>query len=343
MAEIKIGEYDINKDNCFIIAEAGSNHDNDFEKAKRLIDAAAEAGVDAIKFQTFKADKHYSKKTPKFEYLDEKPYELIKKLELNREWQKGLKEYCNKKGLYFLSSPCDKEAIDQLDEIGVKAFKLSSFDMVDLDLLEYMAKKGKPVIVSTGLADYEDVFDVVKVMKKVGNDQLIFLQCTSLYPAPPELSNLASMEVIEKMFGYPTGYSDHTLGIHIPTAAAALGAVVIEKHFTLNKEDEGPDHKFAIEPDELKELVTGVRETKKAIGNGYKLGPRKEEMDMYEKGRRSIMAAKDLKAGTKITEENIVNKRPGYGIKPKYKKFIIGKKINTDLEEDSWITWDMIG
>lgn len=343
MQNIRIGEHEIGNDKkCFIIAEAGSNHNNDFDKALKLIDVAVEAGADAVKFQTFKADKHYSKKTPDFDYLEESPYELIKKLELNRNWQKDLKKHCDKKGISFLSSPCDKEAIDQLDNLGVEAFKMGSFDIVDLELLKYMAKKGKPVIVSTGLANYEDILDVVETMKKAENEQLILLQCTSLYPAPANLSNLKGMKVIKDMFGYPTGYSDHTLGIHIPVAAVARGASVIEKHFTLDKNAEGPDHNFALEPDELKKMVNNIRETEKAIGNGYKLGPREEEMDMYKKGRRSIIANVDIKKGTKLTKDKLVIKRPGYGIKPKHLQHVLGMKVKCNIEAESWITWAML-
>ncbi len=343
MQNVKIGKHTIGPgERCFIIAEAGSNHNNNFSMALKLIDAAAEAGVDAIKFQTFKAENHYSKKTPDFTYLKENTFELIKKLELPRVWQKDLKEYCDSKNIMFMSSPCDAEAIDQLDELGVEAFKISSFDMVDLKLLEYMGKKNKPVLVSTGLADYEEILDVTKVMDKVGNNQLIFLQCTSLYPAPPELSNLRSMETIEKSFGYPCGYSDHTLGLHIPFAAVAMGAKVIEKHFTLDRNDIGPDHKFAIEPQELGELVRGIREIETAIGDGRKLGPREPEKEMHTKARRSIIAKSNIKKGTKLTLGMLVIKRPGYGIKPKYVDLIVGKEVNCDIEAESWITWDMI-
>lgn len=343
MSFLKIGDCKVGKGYpCFIIAEVGSNHNNDFDTALRLIDAAADTGADAVKFQTFKAEKHYSKKTPTFKYLNSSTYELIKKLELPREWQKKLKEYCDKKKIIFLSSPCDTEAVDQLFELDVQAYKISSFDMVDLGLLEYMAKKGKPVIVSTGMADYEEISDVFKTMKKVNNDQLILLQCTSLYPAPPELSNLSSMNTMENMYGCICGYSDHTVGIHIPIAAVALGAKVIEKHFTLDKNSEGPDHKFAIEPHELKELVKGIRDIEKAIGNGYKLGPSELEEEMYIKGRRSIIAVENITKGEKITLDKITIKRPGYGIKPKYIQHIIGKTANCDIESDSWITWNML-
>lgn len=343
MIQVNIGRHQIGQGQpCFIIAEIGSNHNNDFATALKLIDAAKEAGADAVKFQTFKADKHYSTKTPDFTYLKENTYQLIKKLELPREWQKELKQYCDSIGVVFLSSPCDEEAIDQLDELGMEAFKIASFDMVDLHLLEYMAKKNKPVIVSTGMADYEDILDAVKVMQNANNNKLIFLQCTSLYPAPPELSNLKSMQVIENMFGYPCGYSDHTLGNHISVAAVALGAKVIEKHFTLDKNAQGPDHKFAIEPHEFKALIQSIRDVEEAIGTGYKLGPAEAEKEMHLKGRRSIMAAAKIQAGTIITKEMLTIKRPGYGIKPKYFELLIGREAKNDIDADSWITWDLI-
>lgn len=328
---------------CFIIAEIGSNHNNDFTLAKNLIDAASEAGVDAVKFQTFKAQHHYSTLSPGFSYLGNcSIYDLIKKMELDRSWHAPLKEYAESKNLIFLSSPCDIEAIDELEKIGCFAYKVASFDITDLDLITSMAKTGKIIILSTGLANWMDIQHAVNACRSVGNNKVILLQCTSLYPAPVHLSNLRSIQTMRKVFGLLTGYSDHTEGDHTCLAAVTMGACVIEKHFTLDKTLPGPDHPFAMEPGPLKEMVKRIRDIESAIGDGMKTGPRPEEQEMFEKGRRSLHARCYISKDQVITQDMIVTKRPGFGIEPYMKDIIIGRIAKTDIAEDQWITWEMI-
>lgn len=331
----------------YIIAEAGSNHNQDFEMAKTLINAAAEAGADAIKFQTFKAKNHYSRYTPDFTYLKEQghyqsTYELIHSLEINRDWHIQLMEYAQKCGITFFSSPCDAEAIDQLWQLGVAAFKVASFDLPDVCLIRHMAKYGKPVILSTGMANYTDIQAALQMCYDEGNGKVILLQCTSLYPAPANLSNLSAMITMRQAFGCQVGYSDHTVGDHIAIAAVALGACMIEKHFTLDRKLKGPDHGFSIEPDELAQMIRKIREIESAIGDGVKNGPRQEELEMYQKGRRSLHVRHAVAAGDAVSWENICIKRPGYGIAPLFLEKVAGMIAKKDIPGDHWITWEDI-
>lgn len=340
--KIKVGNRIIGEgEPCFIIAEAGSNHNGKLSQAKELIDVAVEAGADAVKFQIYSAETLYSKKTPKFSSYKKDPWHLIKEIETPREWIPELKEYCDKKGIIFFATPFDFNAVDELDPY-VYLFKVASFEIVDLPLIEYIAKKGKPTIISTGLANMEEIEDAYTTYTKTGNDKLTFLQCASVYPAKPEIMNLRSMETISRAFNVITGLSDHTLGIHISVAAVAMGAKIIEKHFTLSRKLKGPDHPFAIEPTELKEMVRQIRDVEEALGDGKKLGPKPEELENFEKARRSTHAKVNIPKGTKITKNMLMIKRPGYGIKPKFIDIIVGKEAKRDIEEDEWITWEMI-
>ncbi len=328
---------------CYVIAEIGSNHNHDFDQARRLIDAAADAGVDAVKFQTFRASAHYSRKAPGFTYLDgQDTYGLIESLELDRDWHAPLKAHAESAGLHFLSSPCDADAVRELAELGVVAHKVASFDLPDLELIRQIAETGKAVILSTGMADWMDMQRAVQTCRDSGNEQLILLQCTSLYPAPAELSNLRAMAAMRAAFGTLTGYSDHTLGDHVPLAAVALGACVIEKHFTLDRGLPGPDHAFAIEPDELGAMMRKLREVEDALGDGAKAGPREAEQEMFDKGRRSLHARVAIPAGTRITAEMLCSKRPGYGIPPHLKAQLVGRTARQDIEPDDWVTWEMV-
>jgi len=333
-------------DNCptFIIAEIGSNHNQDYDLALKHIDAAADAGVDAVKFQTFKAIHHVSTFAEMPEYLPDynNIHQLIKTLELKRSWQKPLKKYAESKGLIFFSSPCDNDAVDGLEELDVPAHKVASFDLPDLDLIRYIAKTGKPILLSTGMADWMEIQRAVDVCREEGNENIILFQCTSLYPAPSGLSNLKSMAHMSKLFKVITGYSDHTLGDLIPITAVAMGAAIIEKHFTLDRSLPGPDHSFAMQPNEMKIMVDKIRQVEAAIGDGAKAGPRAEELDMYAKARRSIHAKIDIKAGDIITKEMLVTKRPGHGIEPFRKNEVIGTTARIDIAKDHWIDWSMI-
>jgi len=343
MKTVKIGDKVIGGDNpCYIIAEAGSNHNGSFEQAKKLIDAAVEAGADAVKFQIFKAENLYSKYTPEFSYLKgENVYELIKNIETPREWIKELIKHCKGKNIDFLASAFDFEAVDLLDKY-VPAFKIASFEITDLELIKYAAEKGKPMIISTGMANLSEIEDAINAIKSVGNENIILLHCNSLYPTPVEIVNLRAIETMKNAFKLPVGFSDHTLGIHIPIAAVAMGACMIEKHFTLDRSLLGPDHSFALEPDELNAMVRCIREVEKVKGNGIKEKSELESEEMYVKARRSIHAKVDIPKGTKITRDMLIIKRPGYGIKPKFIDIVIGREAKKDIKEDEWITWDMV-
>jgi len=340
---VKIGEKEVGNHNpCYIIAEAGSNHNGDFKTAKKLIDVAVEAGADAVKFQIFKAEKLYSKKTPDFDYLEEKDtYDLIKDIETPRNWIEDLADYCDKKGIDFLASPFDYEAIDLLEPY-VPAYKIASFEIVDLELIEYAAEKSKPMIISTGMANLSEIEDAVNTVKSTGNEDIILLHCNSVYPAPPDVVNLRAMGTMKKAFKFPTGFSDHTLDIHIPVAAVARGAFVIEKHFTLDREMEGPDHSFAQEPDDLKKMIQNIRDVEEALGDGIKEKSEKESEEMYKKGRRSIHASINIPKNKEISRDMLNIKRPGYGIKPKHIEKVVGRKAKRDIKEEEWITWNMI-
>jgi len=343
MKKVKIGNKLIGEgEPCFIIAEIGSNHNGNLDTAKRLIDIAVESGADAVKFQIFRAENLYSKYTPEFSYLEgQNVYELIKRIETPREWIKGLAEYCRKKGIIFLATPSDFEAVDILNKY-VPAFKIASFEIVDLEHIRYIAEKGKPIIISTGMANLGEIEDAIRVAKSVGNEDIILLHCNSLYPTPVEVVNLKAIETMKTAFKVPVGFSDHTLGIHISIAAVAMGACVIEKHFTLSRKMKGPDHFFSLNPKELKEMIRCVREVEKAKGNGVKEKSSLENKEMYVKARRSIHAKTNISKGTKITRDMLIIKRPGYGIKPKFIDLVIGRKVNRDIKADEWITWEMI-
>jgi len=330
---------------CYVIAEAGANHNRDLGLAKELIDVAADAGADAVKFQTYSGQSLYSSKTPQFDYLkdDRSPQEILESVALPREWQPLLAEHAAARDIHFFSSPFDHLAVDQLAELGVPALKIASFEIVDLPLIRKAASVGVPIILSTGMAVYGEVEDALGAVAEAGNEQVALLRCASVYPAPPEIMNLRSMATMRSAFGVPVGLSDHTEGIAVPTGAAALGMDLLEKHFTLSRQMEGPDHPFAIEPDELKALVSAVRKVEAAMGNGRLEGPSEaEKKEMFTLGRRSLIAATDIPEGTEITREMVTIKRPGYGIPPKDLELLIGRIARTAIEEDDILTWEMV-
>jgi len=331
---------------CFVIAEAGANHNRDLSMAKELIAVAAEAQADAVKFQTYSAETLYSRHTPRFTYLesvtDKSTWELIKEIELPREWHAELAAEAGKRGLLFMSTPFDHRAVDELDAVGVPAFKIASYEIVDLPLIGHAATKGKPMILSTGLASYEDIDDAIAACHAAGNEEIVLLQCASLYPAPPEVMNLRAIETLRRAFGTLVGLSDHSLGIHMASAARALGASVIEKHYTLSRTLRGPDHPFAVEPGELREMVRHVREVEVALGDGRKRGPHVKEREMYEKARRSVVALRPIPVGQRIERDMLTIKRPGFGIRPKHIDLVVGRVAKVDIDEDAVITWDMV-
>lgn len=330
------------QDPCYIIAEIGSNHNGNFDQACEMIEKAAKAGVDAVKFQTFKASNHYSKKTPKISLYKEDIYTLIEKLEIDRTWHAKLSKVCAQNNLDFLDSPCDSEAVALAVSVDMPILKVASFDMVDIRLIDEISKTGKSVMFSAGMSTLSEIQTAVNICRANNNNNLIILQCTSIYPAPVSLSNLKAMQTIEKAFDVITGYSDHTLGDHIACAAVAMGASVIEKHYTLDRTMSGPDHAFAIEPIELKNMVDKIRDIEGAKGDGMKNGPREEEMEFYKNARRSILAARDIVIGGIIQKEDLIIKRPGYGIHPSMISLVIGRTAKQNIEADSPITWEMI-
>lgn len=326
---------------CYIMVDVAANHNGDIDTAKELIRKAAEAGADAVKFQTYRAEDLYSKKTPQFSRDPMRPYDLIKKVQHPREWIPELFEYAKSCDIDFLSSPFDCDAVDLLDRTGVGLFKVASLEIVDLRFINYIAAKGKPVILSTGMASLEEIEEAIEAARSTGNNNIALLHCNTCYPSPVHIVNLKAMETLRNTFGLPTGFSDHTLGWHIPIAAVSLGACVIEKHFTLSRKQEGPDHCFSIEPEELKLMVRQIRDIENAMGDGVKkFFP--EESENFEKGRRSIIARTDIPKGTIITESMLTVKRPGYGIKPKYFDDVIGRTASVDIYEDDILVWDML-
>lgn len=315
------------QDPCFIIAEAGSNHNRDFKTAKKLIDAAYKAGVDAVKFQTYSAGALYQK--------EKKAFDMLKKIELPMHWHKLLADYAQKKGLIFLSTPFYKGAIDQLNPI-VPAFKWASPEIIDRPLLEYAAKKGKPLIISTAFYGLKEVEDALKWVKSANNKQVAIMHCTGEYPAPYREVNLKAIRTLKK-FKVPVGFSDHTMDIVVPAAAVAMGAKLIEKHFTLNRKMTGPDHPFALEPNELKEMVKNIRNVEKSLGSGVKKPSRGEEQT-ERVIRRGIVAAEPIKKGQKITINKMTTKRVGAGaILPADFYKIIGKKAKKNIKPDGII------
>lgn len=330
---------------CYVIAEAGANHNRDLGIALELIDAAAAAGADAVKFQTYTGTDLYSSRTPRFEYLkdDRSPQELLDAIALPREWHRQLAEHAVARGIHFFSSPFDRAAVDELAALGVPAMKIASFELVDLGLIAYAAATGIPIIMSTGMATYGEIEDALGAVAGAGNPHVALLRCASLYPAPPEIMNLRAMATMRRAFGVPVGLSDHTTGIATATGAAALGMDVLEKHFTLDRGLEGPDHPFALEPGELTALIAAVREVETAMGNGRLTGPSDLEAgEMYRNARRSVVAAVEIPAGTTITAEMLTVKRPGYGIAPKHLELVVGRVAKVDVPFDEIVTWDMV-
>lgn len=325
---------------CYVIMDVAANHNCDLDTALKLIEEAAKSGADAVKFQTYTAEGLYSKNTPQFSRDKEKPYDLIKKVQHPRSWLPILAEHAKKCGIDFLSTPFDHEAVDLLDELDVAFYKIASAELVDLRLIEYTASKMRPIVISTGMASLGEIEEAIAAIVKTGNKDVAILQCTTKYPSPPEIINLNAMDTMKSAFKRPVGFSDHSLGWHIALAAVSKGACMIEKHFTLDSSQEGPDHSFAIEPEQLKQMVSQIRDIELAMGNGVK-HVNQEEMESYVKGRRGLIAKVDIPKGTKITDEMIIIKRPGYGIKPNQLDILIGMEAKTDIGVDTILTWDM--
>lgn len=328
----------------FIIAEAGVNHNGSIELAKKLIDVASESGADAVKFQTFKAEKLVSKSTQKADYqkqttdTKESQFDMIKKLELDMDTHKELMSYCKTKNIMFLSTPFEHDSIELLNDLGLEIFKIPSGEITNLPYLRHIGKLNKKVILSTGMADIGEIEDALDILTQSGTkkEDISVLHANTMYPTPMEDVNLKAMVTIGNSFDISYGYSDHTLGIEVPTAAVAMGASCIEKHFTLDKTMDGPDHKASLEPDELKTMVKAIRNIELALGSSIKK-PTKSETPNMQIARKSIVAKIDIKKGEILTEENITIKRPGHGISPMQWDEIVGSTASKDYKEDELI------
>jgi N,N'-diacetyllegionaminate synthase len=328
----------------FIIAEAGVNHNGSLELAKKLIDVAVEAAADAVKFQTFKADKLVSKHAQKADYqkqttsTDEFQYEMIKKLELDENAHRVLIDYCRNKGIMFLSTPFDHDSIDLLNSFQMAIFKIPSGEITNLPYLRHIGRLGKEVILSTGMANLDEVQDALEVLIKAGTskDKITVLHATTEYPCPINEVNLRAMQTINATFGVKVGYSDHTKGIEVPVAAVVMGACVIEKHFTLDRTMEGPDHKASLEPDELKSMVLAIRHIEQVLGDGVKR-PSNSEAKNLKVARKSIVALRDIKIGEIYSINNLTVKRPGNGISPMRWDEVIGYRAPRDFLADELI------
>jgi len=329
---------------CIIIAEAGVNHNGSLELAKKLIDAAVHAGVDFVKFQTFKPEKVIVANAPKAQYQivntgnAESQLEMIRKLQLSESDHFELVDYCEKKKIKFLSTAFDLDSIDLLVKLGVTIGKVPSGEINNVPYLRKMAKAFGEIILSTGMSTMEDISFALNILNESGisNDRIVVLHCNTEYPTPLQDVNLLAMHSIKNRFSVQVGYSDHTNGILVPVAAVALGAVVIEKHFTLDKTMDGPDHKASLEPGELKNMVSAIRDVEKVLGSEIK-SPSASEQGNISIARRSIVAATAIRKGEIFTEENLAVKRPGTGLSPVYWDQLIGKKSERDYQSDEFI------
>ena len=329
---------------CFIIAEAGSNHNGSMEQARRLIDVSVEAGADAVKFQLFRASKLYPKAAGKSDYLklDKSIYDVIAEMEMPYEWLPELAAYCQEQGIMFLSSVFDEESVDELDPY-VPAYKIASYEMTHLPLVRYIAGKGKPVIISTGTANLEEVDDTVSAFLETGNQDLMLMQCTAAYPAPVEALNLRAIETMRNFFQVPVGLSDHSRDpLTGPMAAVALGANLVEKHFTLSNRLPGPDHSFAVEPAELRCMVQKIREVELALGSGEKTA-QPVEAELHDFARRFIFSSELIRRGEVLTHQNLAVLRKGNlpaGLMPRELDRVIGKRAIHDIEPEKPLSED---
>lgn len=345
---IAIGERKVGRgEPCFIIGEAGVNHNGSFEMARELIDVAVDAGCDAVKFQTFKPEKVCAPLAPKALYqlettdVDESQLEMGKKLELPFDAFRELHRYSAEKGITFLSTPFDYDSADFLADLPVPAFKIPSGEITNLYFLEHIARKGRPLIVSTGMATLDEVALAIETIRATGNQEMVLLQCVSNYPADPSNMNLRAMRTLEDAFGVSVGLSDHSVGTEVAFAAVALDACVIEKHFTLSRELPGPDHHASLEPQDLKKLVEGIRKIEAALGDGIKR-PVAEEMDTAAVARRSLVAASFIPAGAALTVELLDILRPGTGLSPAMRSQVLGRRARHDIEAGTILSLDML-
>ena len=326
----------------YIIAEAGDNHNGDFNTALKLVDVAKRAGADCVKFQTFVTEEISSKYAEMAEYQkkntgkEESQFEMVKRLELSFDEFRKIKEYCDRVGIQFLSTPFDLKSVDFLNELGVPFFKIPSGEITNYPYLIKIAHTGKPVVMSTGMCEPDEILAAINVLEKNGSGEITLLHCNTEYPTPLKDVNLYAMRTMKKMFGKKVGYSDHTKGIEVPVAAVALGACVIEKHFTLDKNMPGPDHKASLEPDELGRMVKNIRNIEIALGDGVKRVSESERKNIAI-ARKSIVARRNIQEGEILTEENLAVKRPGTGINPMQWMEVLGTRAVRDFKEDELI------
>ncbi len=346
--EIRIGDKIISKTSpIFIIAEAGVNHNGNTELALRLVKEAAACGVDCIKFQTFKAEQAVTKSSPKAKYQlgttdkTESQLEMLKKVELTREDHVEVKKYAEEMGLIFLSTPSNFEDIDFLESINVPAYKVASCQIIEIPFLRKIAKTGKPIILSTGMATLAEVDSAIRTIYNKGNDKVILMQCTTNYPSRIEDANLRVLKTFQSTFDILVGYSDHTIGEEAAIASVALGAVVIEKHFTIDKHLPGPDHSSSMTPEELKALAKKIKRAQVSLGSALK-EPSEIEKENALNMRRSIVASRHIGKGEKFSSENVTFKRPASGLSPEFYDLIIGKKALKEISSDEIIRMNMI-
>jgi sialic acid synthase SpsE len=331
---------------AYLIAEAGSNHNRDLATAIALIDVAADSGADAVKFQTFRADALVARTshpiatlTDEFERFGKTVHQMFAEVEMPLEWLPRLRDHALERGIAFLSTPFDERSADLLAELGMPAYKVATYEIVHIPLLRHLARMGKPVLMSTGMASVGEIEEAMDAVRSEGNNQIALFHCPIGYPVRPENVNLAVIDTLRQTFGVPVGLSDHTLGIVIPVAAVARGAALIEKHYTLDASHPGPDHGFAIEPHALAALVKGVRDVERAIGDPRKRCLPSEQVH-YVRGRRSLFAAVDIQAGQPISRDMISVLRPGVGLAPKFLDTIVGRPARRNLRPFDPITWD---
>lgn len=346
--EVKIGSQLVGPGHrTYVIAEAGANHNRDLPTALRLIDVASEAGADAVKFQTYTAEGLYSRHTPTMSYLregglvseTETVWDLIKRVEIPWEWHKQLARHATDAGIHFLSTPFQESAVDVLEAIDVPAYKIASYEVTHLPLIERCARTGRPLLISTGMASLGDVERALDTAQAAGATEIVLLHCAINYPPRFEDLNLRAIPTMAAAFEVPIGWSDHTPGHTADVVAVALGACMVEKHFTLDRDQVGPDHPFALEPGELRAMVDAIRETEDSLGTGVKRMT-EAEAEMHRLGRRSLVAARELQAGHVLTAADIEIKRPGTGIPVHEMHAVIGRTLRTSVVEDEPLTWE---
>lgn len=332
----------------FVIAEMSGNHNQSLEKALAIVEAAAEAGADAVKLQTYTADtmtldiaeEKFFIDDPKSLWKGKSLYGLYEEASTPWEWHKPIFDRCHALGLVCFSTPYDETAVDFLEGLDVPCYKIASFEIVDLPLLSKIAKMGKPIIMSTGMASLGEIEEAVNTIRQSGGRELVLLKCTSAYPASPEEANLKTISHLSHAFSVPAGLSDHTLGIAVPVAAVSLGACVIEKHFTLSREDPGPDSAFSTEPHEFKEMIDAIRTVEKALGTvSYEITEQQIASRVF---RRSLFVVKDMKKGEQFVEENVRSIRPGYGLHTRYWNHVLQCRASKDIKRGTPLDWSMI-